>query len=123
MSKNSRTVVADVAVGGNTRFIGIIIKKRVNHLQTSLFNSEDDKVWYNHAMNIAKQLPCKFWFSNLRFRLSDTPPRHENMWGRLASKMRAAGYRKTGRWRPSVVDSRRSGVEFEWEKPIQEESN
>jgi|LSQX01.3.fsa_nt_gb Tol biopolymer transport system component len=109
------TVITNISIGDNQRILTILKKREKNPLQLSLFDSDADSAWYQYAITEAQKLKSPFWFSDLR-RLLRYGPRHENIWGQLAKKMKKVGYKQTGRYRPSETGSRRGGLEAQWER-------
>lgn len=112
---NTQSVLTNISIGNNQRIITILKRKEKNPLQISLFGPDEDRAWYTYAVGEASKLAIPFWFSDLR-KLLKYGPRHENMWGVLAKKLKNAGYKQTGNYRPSNTDSRRGGLESQWKR-------
>lgn len=74
------------------------------------------ETWFNHAKAKLATMPVRFWFSELRARIT-LPPLHRNWYGTLCQIMKAEGFRPTGNYRRNTAnESRKGGLEGEWRR-------
>ena len=111
-------LLSDTTIAPGVKIRSFIERIENNPLQLSLFQQEEeesyDEWWYRYALQVAKTLPDKFEFHQLRFRLR-YGPRHPNQYGRLSKMLAKNGYRRVA-YVSSVVDSRKGGTESVWER-------
>jgi hypothetical protein len=113
------SVLASTQIKPGSRLLVIKQERNVNPLQVNFFEGAEgkalDEQWYKYAVLVASTFKGAFWFSQLRRKLT-SGPRHPNLWGSLARRLKRCGYKQTGRFRLSPIDTRQSGMESEWEK-------
>lgn len=92
----------------------LVFDSYVDPNQTSLNFSLDFAEWLAGSLEIARSIPQPFYFSDLRKRLAQQP-HHVNCWGELARAMLRNGFKRTGNYRRSTVDSRKGGTDWEYQ--------
>jgi hypothetical protein len=89
---------------------GVKENKSITVIQAELFSFVDQ------SWDVAIHLPSPFWFSDL-VKKCPIRPLNENMWGAVARRLIGSHFfRRTGNYRRSPTESRKGGVEWEYER-------
>jgi hypothetical protein len=100
---------------GSTHAILLIRQRQVDNNQTNLFGRDYTEEWLNYIVNLANRMPSKFFMSQLRA-IAEYGPGNQSLWGQAGKALLRNGYRTTGCYRKSPIESRRGGTDKEYER-------
>lgn len=108
------STTAVLKMDGGTSVRVIVTRTDKNPQQLDLFEDTQTE-WAADMVQMAKAMPSPFFFSELRMLAAHEPP-HASLWGALTKTLRKAGFTQTGTFRRSPRESRRGGVDFQWQR-------
>lgn len=108
------TQAVSLKLDGRTSMRVIVARVESDPRQMDLFEDQSE-AWANDMIRFALKMPSPFFFSELRLHAAHEPP-HASWWGALTRKLKKAGFIQTGTFRRSPRESRKGGVDFQWQR-------
>lgn len=99
----------------NTSALVLVKRDEIDPNQLDLFADAADD-FYRRVVHTANRINGPFFFSELRALCPIGSP-SAKWWGAATKKLKAAGYRMTGKMRKSPTGTRKGGWDFQWERP------